>query len=760
MGGVVALVAALIGGITYGAASLSGGGDAAGRRAPRRSHRVRQGRPRPGRRPEGRRHPLPAQVPEPARSCGDQDADLRKVLFDCRRRRRRLDRASASRPTSSRGSVSAWASRPTRRRRSGHDASRRRARSPPTVVVALQVGDEDKARAGLDRLIAASTGSVKPGYVVQDGYALLAQTTAIAHVGRRRRRQGHRGRAPGRSPATSRASTTASRRSGSTARPRAACMSVADLGRRGAARAAGASRGRCLGAVQGARVVYSLRFDGPDVLELVGTRQGSARRSPVRMHPVKGFADAARQHGRGPRARWRRRCVSTAPGRRSRSRWTASSAGGDSIDEGAVRQAERQYGAPPARRPQAAVRVEPARRARRHGLAGGNVDVGARVTTRRRQACRHPDRPAHQRVRRRLWRGPTVTHRVTDDGYVVASSTTQADRLTTDGRPRRWATSPAFRRALPDVDGSTVRALGRPAGRGCAGLATAADAADLKPIAGLRAHVHQRRRRQRHLPGAPRHPLIASVDVCGLRTHRQRRRVWCGSVHHGPSRRPRRRPCTGDQRRSFACEDDGMSPDVRSELRTGLAVIGGSLLAARAARRHPLAGRHALAAPGQARRRRLPDRRRDRGRDRGRRLVRGLRRDRRPGRAPSWCSPGCAAPGSDRCWAWPSAGSLGAVVAWRLGVALGPDAIARDRQGSGRRTRSSTVRSSSRPVACCSPGRSSSTVAYFALTAGLEPKAGPGATEHGQRFPVTVLRPGLSHRRGGRRVRPARRRDS
>ena len=35
-----------------------------------------------------------------------------------------------------------------------------------------------------------------------------------------------------------------------------------------------------------------------------------------------------------------------------------------------------------------------------------------------------------------------------------------------------------------------------------------------------------------------------------------------------------------------------------------------------------------------------------------------------------------------------------------------------------------------------------STVAYFALTAGLEPKPVPVSDQHGQRFPITVLRPG------------------
>jgi hypothetical protein len=48
------------------------------------------------------------------------------------------------------------------------------------VVVALQVTDEAKARAGLDRLSAASDIGSDPGVVVRDGYALLAENQAAA----------------------------------------------------------------------------------------------------------------------------------------------------------------------------------------------------------------------------------------------------------------------------------------------------------------------------------------------------------------------------------------------------------------------------------------------------------------------------------------------------------------------------------------------------------------------------------------------------
>ena len=48
----------------------------------------------------------------------------------------------------------------------------------PPVVVALQITDADKARKGLDKLVAATPDAPKPGIVVQDDYALIAEDQA------------------------------------------------------------------------------------------------------------------------------------------------------------------------------------------------------------------------------------------------------------------------------------------------------------------------------------------------------------------------------------------------------------------------------------------------------------------------------------------------------------------------------------------------------------------------------------------------------
>ena len=50
----------------------------------------------------------------------------------------------------------------------------------PSIVVALQVTDAAKARAGLDKLIAASPDAPKPGIVIRGDYALLAVSQAAA----------------------------------------------------------------------------------------------------------------------------------------------------------------------------------------------------------------------------------------------------------------------------------------------------------------------------------------------------------------------------------------------------------------------------------------------------------------------------------------------------------------------------------------------------------------------------------------------------
>ncbi|MGZ4638512.1 MAG: hypothetical protein ACXV2J_05565 [Actinomycetes bacterium] len=91
-------------------------------------------------------------------------------------------------------------------------------------------------------------------------------------------------------------------------------------------------------------------------------------------------------------------------------------------------------------------------------------------------------------------------------------------------------------------------------------------------------------------------------------------------------------------------------------------------------------------------------------------------------------------------------GLLGAVVAWRLGVHLGPGGARDTAKGLADGTRfDGPLQLGARGVLFAWP--LASVVAYFALTAGLEPPELPDAdVEHvtGPPFPVTVLRPGYA----------------
>jgi hypothetical protein len=86
-------------------------------------------------------------------------------------------------------------------------------------------------------------------------------------------------------------------------------------------------------------------------------------------------------------------------------------------------------------------------------------------------------------------------------------------------------------------------------------------------------------------------------------------------------------------------------------------------------------------------------------------------------------------------------GLAGAILAWRLGVLLGPAGIAATAKGLSPGAHfNGPLNLSARGVLFAWP--LTSTLAYFALTAGLEPKV--GADHDGNRFPVTVLRPGYA----------------
>lgn len=182
-----------------------------------------------------------------------------------------------------------------------------------------------------------------------------------------------------------------------------------------------------------------------------------------------------------------------------------------------------------------------------------------------------------------------------------------------------------------------------------------------------------------------------------------------------------------------------MSPDVRSELRTGLAVIGGSLVAAVVV---GILWRAITPLPHLV------------TRTDGVYLTGG--EPEVAVAADGWfaiCSATAGLVGALFVFArmrrarlgpllgLAIGGLAGAVVAWRLGVALGPGSLRDTAKGLAANTAfNGPLKLSARGVLFAWP--LTSTVAYFALTAGLEPKSSPGGEKHGRRFPITVLRPG------------------
>jgi Protein of unknown function (DUF3352) len=475
VGGVVALVAALIGGITYGAASLSGGGTQPEGALPAGAIAFAKVDldPAAGQKVDAIR--FLRKFPS-VRGHVALDADLRKVLFDS------VADDAGWKGVSFAKDVEPWLGQRVAvavySPKTFGPAKSTGGSATPSVVVALQVGDEGKARTGLDRLIATSSGSTKPGYVLQDGYALLAQSKAIAQSAADGVAKGSLAKAPGF------AGDMKGLEDGIATfwfdgKAASSLMSVANLGGMGMLGAAGATGGD-LSALSKIHMVYTLRFDGPNVLEMAGRVTGGAKVAAPKA-PVKGFAalpastvaafgmsggDAAVDTG------WKafKKQMDSTPGM------------GDSIDHG-LAQAERQYGLHLPADLKLIFGSNLLVALDGSGLTDGNFQVGGRVTT-----------PGGKRANSLIGRltsslggdlgGPVITHRVTGDGYVVASSKAQADRMTKPAG-KSLGDLAGFRQALPDVAGAQFALWVDLQGVAAAIPGDAGNAKDLKPLVGF-----------------------------------------------------------------------------------------------------------------------------------------------------------------------------------------------------------------------------------------------------------------------------------
>ena len=311
------------------------------------------------------------------------------------------------------------------------------------VVVALQVTDEAKAKAGLDRLSAASDIGSDPGVVVRDGYALLAETQAAADQAAKDAANGVLS-----SDADFSADLAALGDGVAMAWLNMDAMGslagVAGLGLLGVGGPSADAKST------GGRTSYVVSFDGDDALEVRGASTGaSTLKAPDK--PLQGFnelpEDSVVAFGLAGGDKLvggffdslRASISDTGPG------------GPEGGFDGMVADAERELGID---LPDdlAVLLGSNLVAAMRDDQAGRTqLEVGARVTTDGPRAVALVDKI--NKATRASGSDFPLERRLTDDGFVVASSKGQVDLLLKDGG---LGDRDAVRKALPDFDGATV----------------------------------------------------------------------------------------------------------------------------------------------------------------------------------------------------------------------------------------------------------------------------------------------------------------
>lgn len=319
----------------------------------------------------------------------------------------------------------------------------------PVAVVALQITDEEKARAGLARLVAAAggqgstDGTGSGGFVVAGDYALLAETRGIAEQA---------AQAAGEGSMASDGTLTADLAAlggdsvGSVWVDLAAAGRIASLANPLGLGAVGNLAG--VGTATGGtgRAAYVVRFDGPDAVEVAGRVTGASALEGIGPATVEGMADlpatsvvalglAGGSDLVGPL--WQA------------VRAQASSAGADPDDMEA--KAERQLGLDLPEALAALLGSNLLAVLDGEHLGDGQTDFG--VVTRTDPQAVRPVIDALQPLLAQT--GQPIQATVTDDGYLLASSPAAADRLT-GGAGSTLGDSAAFNRALPDLEGARV----------------------------------------------------------------------------------------------------------------------------------------------------------------------------------------------------------------------------------------------------------------------------------------------------------------
>jgi hypothetical protein len=312
------------------------------------------------------------------------------------------------------------------------------------VVVALQVTDEAKAKAGLQRLSAASDIGTDPGVVVRDGYALLAENQAAADKAAKDAANGVLADdADFRSDMAELGDGVAAAWVNMDAM--GSLAGVAGFGLFGVG--GGASTGA---KGTGGRTSYVLRFDGDDALEVVGASTGSSSlKAPDK--PLQGFnelpEDSVVAFGLAGGDKLVAGFFDSL-----RATFDDQAAGGpEGGFDGMVADAERELGID---LPDdlAVLLGSNLVAAMRDDQAGSTqLEVGARVTTDGPRAVALVDKI--NKATDAAGSDFPLERQLTDDGVVIASSKGQVALLLKNGG---LGDRDAVRKALPDVDGATV----------------------------------------------------------------------------------------------------------------------------------------------------------------------------------------------------------------------------------------------------------------------------------------------------------------
>lgn len=316
----------------------------------------------------------------------------------------------------------------------------------PKVVVALQVTDEAAARAGLDRLIRVSPGENKPGYVIVDGYALLAESTDEAELAAADAESSALADAKGFAGdvAALEDGVAAAWIDADAANRELGLDRTADMGLPGLPGLAGLPG---LPAIAGSgRSTYVLRFDGPDALEVTGRLTGAESVAGLR-RPVQGMGDLPASSIVALGLSGGRELVEAFFAALDK----APRTGDGPTFADSVAQAEQELGLdlPDDLAVLLGSNIVASLQAEKG--EDGVLEVGARSTTDAARAGAVLDKM--ERAARQHGTNQPLLRRQTEDGIVVATTADQADRLAGKLAGKGGlGQSKAFRRALPDVD--------------------------------------------------------------------------------------------------------------------------------------------------------------------------------------------------------------------------------------------------------------------------------------------------------------------